>query len=348
MKNSFLSRDGEDDDVTGQAAAWFLRLRNAQDAEMPDPELHAAFAEWMTAHESHAEAYRQVTATWGGVAANIAAPEIMVMRHEALGRVRHNVRRRWAMRQQPWAAAVAAVVIGAAIALFFLQPWLDRQTYETAVGETRIITLADNSKVALDGQSKVVVTYRPEGRSIQLMKGHAQFNVAKDPARPFRVTAGNQAIVALGTSFDVEMIENRVLVTLFEGRVSVSEADAGKSARLTRPLKNAVRELTPGQQLVVKDDGASELTPDVNVDSVMAWRLGKLVFKNEPLSSAVVRINRHSRIPLRIGDQRIANIGVGGVFDAGDATAFVDALEHYFPLRAVTQADGAIELLPVN
>ena len=66
-----------------------------------------------------------------------------------------------------------------------------------------------------------------------------------------------------------------------------------------------------------------------------------LVFEDEPLARAVERMNRYSRIPLVAGDEAAADITISGVFEAGDAAAFVGALEAYFGLEAERRGDGA-------
>ena len=41
------------------------------------------------------------------------------------------------------------------------------------------------------------------GRQVALISGQALFDVAKDPSRPFVVSADNRSVVAVGTAFDV-------------------------------------------------------------------------------------------------------------------------------------------------
>jgi len=76
--------------------------------------------------------------------------------------------------------------------------------YSTGVGERRTLTLADGSVVTLDARSRIQVKYRDRERLIDLDQGQARFDVAKDPARPFRVSAaGRETVLAFGTQFNV-------------------------------------------------------------------------------------------------------------------------------------------------
>ncbi len=62
----------------------------------------------------------------------------------------------------------------------------------------------------------------PPSDACRLDSGEALFDVAKNPRRPFIVTAGDRQVVALGTSFVVRRQERQVTVTLIEGKVAVT------------------------------------------------------------------------------------------------------------------------------
>ena len=60
-----------------------------------------------------------------------------------------------------------------------------------------------------------------DARIIELKQGQAQFSVAKDPTRPFKVLVGDRTIVALGTVFTVDFTDRKIHVAMVEGRVAV-------------------------------------------------------------------------------------------------------------------------------
>jgi transmembrane sensor len=70
----------------------------------------------------------------------------------------------------------------------------------------------------------------------ELARGGATFEVVRDPARRFRVQAGDVAVEVLGTRFTVERLGERARVAVERGRVRVSwpsgssELGAGESA----------------------------------------------------------------------------------------------------------------------
>ena len=152
--------------------------------------------------------------------------------------------------------------------------------------------------------------------------------------------AGDQTVVALGTQFNVEIIDEQILVTLLEGRVEVS---ADPMPTISEPVQ-----LVPGQQLIVASNGAREPIVEADVQRTVSWRQGKLMFEDEPLVDAVARVNRHSRIRVQLAGEAVHEIRVSGVFNAGDTDAFVDAVESLFPVEATRNNDQTITLRAPN
>jgi transmembrane sensor len=307
-----------------QATAWFVRLRS-EESGVDDL---TQFQRWVEESPDNAAAYTKVSESWSVMGDYASAPEIMRGRRDALedaGRAGH---RRWQSPRPGWlrpaiAAACVAVVLAGAIA------WWSRAhagIYSTGVGERRTLTLADGSVVTLDARSRIQVKYGDRERLINLAQGQARFDVAKDPSRPFRVKAGTETVVALGTQFNVELVARSVLVTLIEGRVAVMPDTPPRDA-------DPQIDLAAGETLQVHQDGKAVRLPRVDVSRVTAWQNGKMFFDNEPLASAAERVNRYAAEQIQV-DPAAANIGISGVFNAGDARAFIEAVTAYFPVKA--------------
>lgn len=335
----------DSDDRLEQATQWFLRVRS-EDARVEDlPELKR----WIDSDPRNELAYRQVAAAWAGIGMHAAAPEIMIARRNALDDARRAASRRWSVRE--WLsrhAALAASLVVALIgtALYF---YLQQGVYSTGIGERRTLRLDDGSQVTLDAKSRVRVAYGDGVRLLMLERGRARFDVARDPVRPFRVQAGDQSIVAHGTQFDVERVADTVLVTLLEGRVAVtgiattSAPAATPSAPDEKALAAPVVELTAGQGLTVRANGRATMVPKIDVQRATAWQSGRLFFDSEPLASAAERVNRYSKLQIEVSPS-VANLAVSGVFTAGDANAFVEAISTYFPVRIERKGAAEIQL----
>jgi transmembrane sensor len=102
--------------------------------------------------------------------------------------------------------------------------------------------------------------------------------------------------------------------------------------------------LTVGEALHVRSDGRANLIPKVDLDALSAWRHGEIVFHDEPLDDAVRRMNRYSRLQIKIDDPALAQLRFSGVFEAGDSRAFVDAIQSYLPVDARYTASSTVEL----
>lgn len=344
----------EHDELRETAAAWFLRQRGGEgggfDAE--------AFAVWLEADPAHAKAYGEIEAAWGAVGEHATTPELVAARHGALERLQRFNRKRWtpaSASRLRWAAGLAATVIVALGAIWLVQsgfPSPENRSYQTAIGEQRVLTLADNTRISLDAMTRLRVDYTDNTRRVELLEGQAHFDVARDVMRPFSVRAGEQTVVALGTAFNVEIVDEQVLVTLLEGRVEVTSSQP-QSPNVTAAigsigqLPQAVQ-LTPGQQLVVTSDGSRETVNPTNLQKTVSWRQGKLMFDDEPLDEAVERVNRHSHIRVELADDRVGNIKVSGVFNAGDTEAFVEAVESLFGVEAMRGNGQTVMLHAAN
>ncbi len=158
--------------------------------------------------------------------------------------------------------ALGAIGIAAFIAVFLAVPrlpvsigTLERGVYQTDVGELRSVRLEDGSRVMLDTRSRIRVSFSATARDVELLEGQAHFDVAKNPARPFRVRTAFAEVVAVGTSFDVAAQPARTTVTLIEGRVNVRTVVNGATAESPPEIhdaRSAARDLGrrafPGQE----------------------------------------------------------------------------------------------------
>lgn len=244
-------------------------------------------------------------------------------------------------------ATVATIVIVAGIALH-----RRADDISTKVGEQRLLALEDGTQLYLNTATRVVVNYDDRARRVELKAGEAIFNVAKRPGWPFIVTAGNQAVTALGTSFVVRRDEQRISVTLMEGKVVVSASSAAKpdEAGSTVPGQPGARvsqsssepfTMAPGERLTFSDGAFAELdTP--SLDQATAWRRGQVVLDDSPLAAAAVEMNRYNSVKLVVEESQTRNLRVSGLFQAGNSLSFADAVAQTYGLRVIQREQQII------
>jgi transmembrane sensor len=230
------------------------------------------------------------------------------------------------------AVAAAAVVAGATCAWLF---WKQHRVYTTAVSEQRTLRLSDGSHVTLNTGSRMAEEFSASTRQIRLEKGELFVEVARDPARPFRVVAGEQVVTALGTSFSVRLDPDSVAVTLLDGKVAVSD----------------VGELSPGERVTIQPQAArnrSAPSPSSyqidtpRVEAVTAWRRGEVVFEKTPLLEAIGEMNRYDERHLEIDDSVARYVRITGIYRPGDNEGFAQAIARIYGLRVETHSDQII------
>lgn len=318
-----------------EAARW--ASRRAEGGAGAEDE--AAFAHWLSG-PAHADALEAVDVALLSLADAASAPELIAMRGAALENARRSGAARWmsaatskARHFLLVAAAMLVLIVGAA-ATWTLLP----ASYATGIGERQVVTLKDGSRVSLDAATQVQTRISDSRREIWLERGRAKFDVAHDPLKPFTVTAADKTIVATGTSFSVELVNNQMRVVLYEGSVDVLDGSRTAAAGL------AARKLTPGQEMIARIGAAREATT-VAVDPARSrlWEGGQLVFDDEPMAVAIARVNRYAKSPIKLKSKRVGELRVSGVFNAGDTDAFLDGIAALLPLR-VERNGGEIVL----
>jgi transmembrane sensor len=315
-----------------EASGWRLRLEQKSDDEgTPD------FLEWIR-DPANREAFELVSAGLDYIDQFQTSPELLAFREGALGEMRQLGAKRWRPRSRLMTAAAVAISV---VVLFGGIDWyIQRPTdYTTQIGERRIITLSDGSKISLDSNSEVHVQYSAHARDLELIAGRARFDVAHDVTRPFSVAAGSETVVAVGTAFDVERLGSRVLVTLIQGHVVIKSP-----ITMPGPVAKPQIALAAGQEMVASADIKPIIKP-ADLKMAAAWEAGQLVFHNEALGDAVEQVNRYAVQPISI-DPAVASIRVTGVFNAGDTNSFLSAVTGYLPIVASTTADNRVVLLP--
>jgi transmembrane sensor len=312
--------------VLDEASLWRIRIEaDLRVAESCD------FLAWIAA-PGNKEAYARVSATWDAFEDHLASPHLIAVRRDALERVRRASLSRF-VRVRPWREAVAAgilLTIGLTLGTwhFLASP----AEYMTGTGERRVVVLNDGSRLSLDSDTAVQARYTNTARELVLERGRARFDVAHDIRKPFTVTAGGETVVAVGTSFEVEKLEHKVLVTLLEGRIVVKPATDGSGPRIVDQARREPVALKAGEELIASIYVKPKIVA-ANLPVATAWEAGRLILNDEPLGEAVERINRYTDKPLLV-DPAVAHVRVSGVFNAGDTAAFVDAITNYFPIQA--------------
>lgn len=324
------------------AANWDARLRNpdCSDAE------RAAFRAWCEEDPRHRNAFELLQDSVTALLSAAHTPEMRALRDGAL-----NARRKIGHRSLSLVACLAVVALFVPFGVNLVahegsrpgqRPEPENPTYyATTVGQRSGITLDDGSVITLNTDSRVDVHYSADQRVITLLKGQALFEVAKDPDRPFVVTAGAQRVVALGTTFDVRLNEAAVEVILVEGKVAIEEVATPKK-KTPAPLV----QLTSGERLVASPEETRPRVTKIDTSKATSWREGYVTFEDTPLPEAIAEMNRYSTVQIMPEGGDISGLRITGLFRAGQQARFTEALQVYFPIDA--KRDGNVIVLKMS
>jgi transmembrane sensor len=228
-------------------------------------------------------------------------------------------------RFSPWVTAAAVALALVAIGSLY---WRDN-AFTTAVGQQRVRVLRDGTRVALNTDTRIEVSYDEYTRRVRLVRGEARFDVSKRPTWPFLVSVSDQEIRALGTSFIVRHDNDQDLsITLVDGQISIGPVSENRAEQQEAP-----QVLVPGQRLVISRHHAPAVDrPELN--RLTAWEHGQVEFDDTPLGGAIAEMNRYTATHITVPDAEVAQLRIGGVFHAGDSDEFVKVVTAAFGLRA--------------
>ncbi|TWX51665.1 FecR family protein [Colwellia hornerae] len=215
------------------------------------------------------------------------------------------------------------------------------QQFSTNTGQQASFNLPDGSHVRLNTNSLLTISFSEGHRQLNLIKGEALFDVAKDKLRPFSVTSGQQSFTALGTIFNVQKSDNNHLeLIVTEGRVLIADSNeslpvlAEKIANTVHyPEKNNI--IVAGEKSTIINQiqlPKNKMSPQ-SLSQELAWQKGIIIFDGEPLATALDEISRYTDVKFIIRDKALAQIKVSGYFKSDDVAALLDSISYNFDLK---------------
>lgn len=300
--------------IEAAAVEWLLARDEAQEWSN---EKQVAFDEWLAKSPAHVTAFWRVEASW-------VRTDLVADARPFGASLRLQPKRKSWLSALRLAAAVAVLsIIGAATFSYLNQP--GEQTFATAVGERKVVTLFDGSKIELNTNTVVQIGLGEDQRHVKLVQGEAYFQVYHDTVHPFTVVAAGQRVTDLGTEFSVQIRTNGLKVALIKGRASI-EAD---SDRRRQPIV-----LKPGDVAIA--DAESTIVrrqPQSRLQENLAWRKGILVFDDTTLSDAVSQFNRYNGRKIVLEGTDGSRFRLNGTIRVNDREEFVRLAKNLFGLH---------------
>jgi transmembrane sensor len=252
-------------------------------------------------------------------------------------------------RRAAGAVMTVAVLLSAGALFWFAQPHAPTvTTYATSIGQQQQFELDDGTRFTLDTNSKIAVMFDDRHRDIQLVAGEVFVDVVHNPRRPLRMCAAGHLLSDLGTQFNVRVSPTGTTVTVKQGEVEVSgRCKVGKSGEFFSTkeamggsetgFSKVSSVLTSGEQATIMDHGkdmslAKRKLTRSQMDNLLAWQDGLLIFDNTPIQEALDQMNRYFPQRMEIADPSLDKIRVSGMYNNSTMDSILRALEETYDI----------------
>jgi transmembrane sensor len=222
-------------------------------------------------------------------------------------------------------------------------------TYQTPIGEHSSVILPDGSHLVLNTNSRVKVKYTAEQRLFLLEQGEINIEVAHNKNRPLSVMARDKIVQALGTAFNVRIINDQeVELIVTDGKVLVGKRDQqleNIEHIKTRRLPRDSMAISKGEKVMLGSHQENIAKVAVgDLDAELSWRHGNIVFRGETLEQALIEISRYTSIEFEILDNDIKHERIAGLFKAGDVSGLLQTLDQNFNIHNERVGNNKIRL----
>mgnify|MGYP000884062322 CR=1 FL=1 len=176
----------------------------------------------------------------------------------------------------------------------------DRQV----ITSDKVIYLEDGTTVWLNsGATLKYPKHFEAGNRTVFLEGEAYFQVHSEAKRPFYVRTANGMIREYGTSFNVDAMTMRTIVTLVEGSISVY-ANGG-----------AEQNILPGEQAIMSASSQMAQIHKIDVTNTIAWKTGIYRIDNETLEDVALKLQARYGCKVIFQSENVKGITFSGILN---------------------------------
>ena len=213
-------------------------------------------------------------------------------------------------RVLPWVSGIVAAAAAVVLCVLLFRD-NDQQIQLMASAEVQEFVLPDGSEVTLTPGSRL--TYNEKSPRNTHLEGKAFFEVARDEAVPFEITADGAFVRVLGTKFMVDAGSSVKEVYVTEGKVLFAKSSDVEGVILTKDMQAT---LSQSDQLPV-----IAVEADVNT---IAWQRGSFVFDKTPLKEVLKTLSEHYKVSFAATDM---DKHLSGEFSTEDLDLIISLIE---------------------
>lgn len=307
-----------------QAADWLARL-HADDRTAQDED---AFRSWLKSDQVHEHAFDSASSIWtavGGLRDELRSTSPLDERQslateetdEGIPGTPSGMSRRAVM------AGGGALIVTAGVSFGWQTAYAG--VFTTNVGEQRRVVLDDGTRAMLDTSTRIRFRAKSDIRLLSLESGRIDLDIAAEK-RPFVLDMGNRQATTASARLDVSRTDGGLQLTAING-----------SARIDGPSGRPVS-LTMGSRIAMIE-GREDQLDHPELEDLIAWQGGRLVFRDDTIAQAIAEMNRYSYRTLVVTDPKVATMRFSGAYRVGDPEAFAHSLGVLLPIRVINDGD---------
>jgi transmembrane sensor len=200
-----------------------------------------------------------------------------------------------------------------------------------AFGTRTAITLSDGSKVWLNSGSRLKYPdkFTSRNREVEL-DGEGYFEVESNKSRPFIVKTKTLDVKAIGTEFCVNAYnrDGKTDITLVKGMVTVIKKLPGKRS-------DEIAKMQPNQHLLYDTLTSGVSLTNEDPYRFIAWKDGKLIFRNEPLENVVKEISYFYNVDIELEGEKLKEYRYRATFEEENINEILKLLKLSSPVNFV-------------
>ncbi|MCG2587817.1 FecR family protein [Rhodohalobacter sulfatireducens] len=195
----------------------------------------------------------------------------------------------------------AALLLAALLSIIYLQlDFSKEQLLVEAESNQVTYTLGDESRIQLRPKSRLFITGQSAEEVRYKLEGEAFFNVTKNGQRRFLVDTRTGIVEVLGTSFNIREWNNKTVVYLQDGSLSLSTSN--QTEKVT---------LNPGEAASVTADSVVAQPFQTDGEQYTSWQQNEIILNNRTVQSIVEELEYHYSIEILV-PQNIQDEVLGG------------------------------------
>lgn len=267
------------------------------------------------------------------------AKDNLKVAHQPIGKVVTMNSKKSANTWIGWAAAAAVAM---AVGFWFVNGEnsieINQVALETKYNQEKAVTLADGTKVYLNGQSKLEypTTFEGNQRLVKLT-GEAFFDVARNAQKPFIIETSKAKVTVLGTSFNVRarLVETATEVVVKTGKV-----------RFENTVGDRKVELTPNEKGIYNSATNTINETPIATMNDLAWHTDVFVYKGTTLQEVTQDIAKQFNVEINLANPAMKTCKLSGRYDAGKGVQYIlESIAEGLEMESKAIGNTAYELI---